>query len=264
MKKIMFVFLFMATLAINVGVRADVVSDKVFTVVEVMPEFPGGQMALFRYLSDSIKYPIEATQQGIEGRVICQFVVEKDGSIDSVKAVRGVHPLLDTEAVRVVSSMPKWKPGKLRGEPVRVKYTVPINFKLQVDTIVDQTSQNEVKQQDEQIFIDVERMPEYPGGTDALVQFLSQNVVYPRIAVENGIEGKVIVQFVVDKDGSITNVQIVKSVDPSLDKEAKRVISAMPKWSPGFQRGKPVRVKYTVPVNFALPKSNAKNKSKKR
>ena len=106
--------------------------DAVYVVVETMPEFPGGQQALFKYLSENVKYPVIAQENGIQGRVICQFVVNKDGSIVEVEVVRsGGDPSLDKEAVRVIKSMPKWKPGQQRGKPVRVKYTVPVNFKLQ-------------------------------------------------------------------------------------------------------------------------------------
>ena len=106
--------------------------EVVFMVVETMPEFPGGQQALFKYLSENVKYPVIAQENGIQGRVICQFTVNKDGSIVDVEVVRsGGDASLDKEAVRVIKSMPKWKPGKQRGKPVRVKYTVPVNFKLQ-------------------------------------------------------------------------------------------------------------------------------------
>jgi protein TonB len=106
--------------------------EVVFVVVESMPEFPGGQQALFKYLSENVKYPVIAQENGIQGRVICQFVVNKDGSIVDVEVVRsGGDPSLDKEAVRVIKTMPNWKPGKQRGKPVRVKYTVPVNFKLQ-------------------------------------------------------------------------------------------------------------------------------------
>jgi protein TonB len=98
----------------------------------------------------------------------------------------------------------------------------------------------------------VEQMPSFPGGMSALMSWLSQNIKYPVIAAENGVKGRVIVQFVVEKDGSITDVQVVKSVDPSLDKEAARVIKSMPHWIPGRQNGSPVRVRYTVPVTFKL------------
>ena len=106
--------------------------EVIFVVVEKMPEFPGGQQALFKYLSENVKYPVIAQENGIQGRVICQFVVNRDGSIVDVEVVRsGGDPSLDKEAIRVIKSMPKWKPGQQRGKPVRVKYTVPVNFKLQ-------------------------------------------------------------------------------------------------------------------------------------
>ena len=106
--------------------------EVVFVVVEDMPVFPGGQDKLYKYLAENIKYPIIAQENGIQGRVICQFVVNKDGSIVDVEVVRsGGDPSLDKEAVRVIKSMPKWTPGKQRGKPVRVKHTVPVNFRLQ-------------------------------------------------------------------------------------------------------------------------------------
>ena len=110
------------------------------------------------------------------------------------------------------------------------------------------------KQQVEEnkVFDVVEQMPSFPGGMGALMSWLSQNIKYPVIAAENGVQGRVIVQFVVEKDGSITDVKVAKSVDPSLDKEASRVVKAMPRWQPGKQNGSAVRVKYTVPVQFKL------------
>ncbi len=102
------------------------------------------------------------------------------------------------------------------------------------------------------VFQVVEQMPEFPGGMEALMKYLSKNIKYPNIALDNGIQGRVLVSFTVNKDGSIVDPEIMKSVDPSLDKEAIRVISSMPKWNPGKQRGKPVRVKYTVPVAFRI------------
>ena len=103
-----------------------------FDLYLTMPDFPGGQSALFRYLSQNVKYPIDAQEVGAQGRVIVQFLVAKDGKIEDVEVVRsGGHPALDAEAERVISAMPKWKPGTQRGKPVRVKYTVPVNFRLQ-------------------------------------------------------------------------------------------------------------------------------------
>ena len=107
------------------------VSNKVFDVVEEMPSFPGGQGAVMQYLASHIKYPVVAQENGVQGRVIVSFVVERDGSISDVRVARSVDPSLDREAQRVVKSMPRWKPGKQNGSAVRIKYTVPVVFRLQ-------------------------------------------------------------------------------------------------------------------------------------
>ena len=107
------------------------VTQKVFDVVEVMPSFPGGQGALIQYLNSHVKYPVVAQENGIQGRVTISFVVERDGSITDVKVARSVDPSLDKEAARVVSSMPRWTPGKQNGSAVRVKFNVPVVFRLQ-------------------------------------------------------------------------------------------------------------------------------------
>lgn len=109
-----------------------------------------------------------------------------------------------------------------------------------------------VAQKNQEVFDVVEQMPEYPGGIQALFEYLQQNVKYPEDAVKQKIEGRVIATFVVETDGSINNVEVVKPAFPSLDAEAVRVLSAMPKWTPGMQSGKVVRVKYTVPINFNM------------
>lgn len=109
----------------------EVKEEEIFTVVESMPEFPGGMGALMKYLATNIKYPPLAKESGIQGRVFINFVVEPDGSISNVKVLRGIGGGCDEEAVRVVEAMPKWKPGKQRGKPVRVSYNLPVKFTLQ-------------------------------------------------------------------------------------------------------------------------------------
>ena len=108
------------------------------------------------------------------------------------------------------------------------------------------------KQEENKIFTVVEQMPMYPGGDAALMQYLSSNIHYPAVAAENGVQGRVVVGFVVERDGSITDVNVIRSVDPSLDREAVRVVKNMPRWTPGKQNGSAVRVKYQVPVTFRL------------
>lgn len=113
------------------GTAVEEDTEVVFVVVESMPSFPGGDPALFKYLNDNIKYPVIAQESGIQGRVICQFVVNRDGSIVDIEVVRSVDKSLDAEAIRVIKNMPRWTPGKQRGKTVRVKYTLPVNFRLQ-------------------------------------------------------------------------------------------------------------------------------------
>lgn len=133
---------------------------------------------------------------------------------------------------------------------VTVKSSEDIGEKVDIGRIAPKVE--EVEPAEEPIFVLVEKMPSFPGGDAALFQYLGKNIKYPTIPAEMGTQGRVIVQFVVDKDGTITNPVVVKSVDAYLDKEALRVINAMPKWTPGRQRNQPVRVKYTLPVMFRL------------
>jgi TonB family protein len=122
------------------------------------------------------------------------------------------------------------------------------------DTQIERLKQEEKKEQsvDEQVYFIVEEMPKFPGGEAALRSFIANSMKYPQIAQENGIQGRVYVQFVIERDGSVSNASIARGVDPSLDREALRVVKSLPKWEPGLQRGKPVKVSYTVPINFIL------------
>ena len=243
--------------------------NPIFEVVEHMPEFTGGGMpALMEYLSKNIKYPEAAMKKGIQGRGIVQFVVEKDGSITNVKILRSVDPELDKEAVRVVSAMPKWKPGTQRGEAVRVRFTVPVMFRLTEDKIpvkyapienkinelvvVGYAPEGTTVPEEGTIFEVVEQMPEYPGGMPAMMEFISKNIKYPAAAQQAKIQGRVTIQFIVNTEGNIINPRVLRSADPLLDAEAIRLTTIMPKWKPGMQRGQAVNVKYTVPIMFRL------------
>ena len=227
---------------------------EVFQVVEEMPEFPGGMGECMKWLGQNIKYPADAKEKGVQGRVIVQFVVEKDGTIVNAKVVRGVDPDLDAEALRVVNQSPKWKPGKQKGEAVRVKYTLPIMFRLGNDSSDSKAAEapREAKVDENGVHQVCEEMPEFPGGMQECMKWLGKNINYPAEAKEKGTQGRVIIQFVVEKDGSITEAKVARGVDPLLDAEALRVINSSPKWKPGKQGGQPVRVKYTIPVAFRI------------
>lgn len=242
-------------------------NNPVFEVVEIMPEFPdGGMSGLMQFLSKNIQYPINAQKNHTQGRVTVQFVVNKDGSISEPKIIRGVDPDLDGEAIRVISLMPKWKPGMQKGQPVRVKYTVPVMFRLSDDgqkeeykpipkideTVVVGYASKQAPTEEDPVFEVVENMPEFAGGMGGLMQYLSKNIKYPVEAQKAGIQGRVIMQVIIDKNGNVTNPKVTQPVAPLLDTEAIRVTASMPKWKPGTQRGMPVNVKYTFPIVFRL------------
>jgi len=124
------------------------------------------------------------------------------------------------------------------------------NTVIEVAPVIKQEKEEE--EEESQVFFIVENMPEFPGGELALRKFIANAIKYPVIAQENGIQGKVYVNFVVDQHGNVTNAKIARGVDPSLDKESLRVVNNLPKWKPGMQRGKAVRVSYTVPISFVL------------
>ena len=225
----------------------------IFAVVEQMPEFPNGGMAgLMQYLSQNIRYPEAAKKAGTQGRVTVQFVVEKDGSISNISILRGVEPDLDKEAVRVISEMPKWKPAMQRGETVRVRYTVPVMFQLDNKSAEVVVASRKAQIDESGAYEVVEQMPQFPGGFAEMMKYLANNIKYPSEAHKNGTQGRVTVQAIIDTEGRVTNTRVIKGADPYLDAEAIRVVSSMPKWSPGMQDGKPVNVKFTIPVMFRL------------
>lgn len=242
-----------------IGIKAPATETDVYEVVENMPEFPdGGMPGLMKYLSANIRYPESAHKAGTQGRVTVQFVVGKDGSIGDVKVIRGVDPTLDAEAIRVISGMPKWKPGTQKGEPVNVKYTVPVMFRLTPEPVdkIGETVVTAVSRTDAPVTGEVyevaDKMPEFPGGMTGLMQHLSKNIRYPAEAHTNNIQGRVVVSVIINTEGKVTNAKIVQGVAPSLDAEALRVTGTMPDWIPGTKDGKPVNVKYTFPVVFRL------------
>lgn len=234
---------------------------KAFTVVEHMPVYPGGTEELLKFITTSIRYPKDAKEQKRQGRVICAFVVAEDGTIHDAEVLRGVFPSLDAEALRVINMMPAWAPGRNGNRAVAVKYTVPIAFNLGVKEGV--TSDNAAPNTLQPALADgsnpanptyrvVDEMPRYPGGDEALLKFIAKSVKYPKDAQDAGVQGRVICSFVVEKDGTVSDTQILRGVSPSLDAEAVRVISSFDKWTPGKQDGKPVRVLYTVPITFRV------------
>jgi TonB family protein len=230
----------------------------VYTSVASLPEFPGGLEAFGKFLSTNIKYPASAREQKIQGRVIITFIVERDGSLSNERVVKGITGDLDNEALRVMKLSPQWKPGMQGNRPVRVQYSVPINFALAPDADTVKTTAPatftiaSAQSGSDPVFTSVEQVPEFKGGLEAFGKFLATNMKYPKAARDNNVQGRVIITFVVEKDGSLSNMKVVRGIGSGCDEEAVRVLSISPAWKPGIQNGKPVKVQYSVPISFTL------------
>ncbi len=226
-----------------------VIADDTFIVVEQMPDYPGGGTALLEFIRNNLRYPEAAKAEKAEGRVIVRFVVNNKGKVEDAEVIKGVHPLLDAEALRVVNLLSGWLPGAQEGKPVNVWYMAPVSFSLNPEASGTKTPE----QQGEAPFVQPEEMPQFPGGPQAMLMTIAERMQYPEEAKKQKIQGKVIIRFVVNKEGRVTDAVVLKSVDPLLDVEALRVVNALPDFKPGMQGGKPVDSYLMVPITFTLP-----------
>ena len=213
---------------------------EIFADPEQQPYFPGGETALLKYLQENVKYPPKAINDSIQGRVVVQFLIDPAGCVGEVKVVRSVSEELDAEAVRVVKTLPRFVPGRMFGKAVSMWYTLPVTFKLQ-----DKLEPAKPK--------DVEVKAKFPGGEDALAQFLKEHIKYPPKAAKKRIQGRVDVEFMVDKTGKVHDVRVVESVDKDLEREALRVCRLLPDFIPATVNGEPVEVLFKLPIKFNIP-----------
>lgn len=214
--------------------------DPISVGFEQMPQFPGGDKALVKFFRDNINYPTSARINNIEGNVVIQFIIDSSGIIDSPKVLRSLSPDCDTEGLRIIRIMPKWMPGRNKGRPVKVHFTLPIKFQLEESSRPD-------------VYSFVDRMPQFPGGDSVMISFIKNNLVYPYSAKINKIEGTVTTKFVVDELGNLVSPTVIKGLSLDCNKEALRILSVMPKWIPGRHNGKDVKVSFNLPIRFKLP-----------
>lgn len=237
-------------------------NEQIFSRYDKAPEFPGGDTALAHFLNENIKYPQTALEAGIEGTVDATFVVRSDGKLSGIKIARGIGGGCDAEYIRVLKLMPCWKPGLRNGLSVDVIMVLSFTYDKNKYTSVgdditsnknDSSTAGEISDiNDRDVFAIVEEMPEFPGGDEAKIRYLIDNLHYPQDARNSHIQGTVYASFIVEKDGSVTNIKILRGIGTSCDMEVIRVIQNMPHWIPGKQRGKPVRVRFNMPVRFTL------------
>lgn len=219
---------------------------------------------LGKHVKKSFYYPKEALRKGIEGKVLVQFIVNKNGEIDLSK-IRARGPrggeVLTIEAKRIISDLPSFLPGEHNGSKVNVKYVVPISFKLPKNSSKNRIE--EVILKDVISFANVEEVPLFSSCesvdkdkqsncfNNQMMQHIQKNFNYPKYAVENQIEGKVWVKFVINKKGQVKNIKL-RNGAPILKSEAERLIAKLPSFKPGKQNGKAANVSYVLPINFKL------------
>lgn len=218
--------------------------EEPFLVAETMPIFQGQDLKGFReWVQSQVRYPETALKNNIQGRVVLSFVIERDGSVSSIQMLQSPDKNLSDEARRVIASSPAWTPGKQHGETVRVKYTLPVDFRI--DDAAPNTK--------EEPFLIAETMPSFQDGDlNTFRMWVQQRLRYPVEALANNIQGRVVAMFVVEKDGTVSDIRMLQSPDKILSDEARRVIASSPAWTPGKQRGEVVRVRYTMPVDFRV------------
>ena len=220
-------------------------APEIYSVVQQMLEFPGGEDSMWKFINTNVKYPDSAIAHNIEGKLIMGFVVNENGSISDITIRRGLSWDIDSEGMRVIRLFPSFTPGKQDGKAVKVSYTLPLSFKLKPNPL-DTVKKPHI----------IEQMPAFPGGDTMLFKLVQRAIHYPEYARDHGIQGRVVVGFVVNEDGIVSDIKIKQSVYPSIDTEAIRIVKLLPRFKPGTQQGKPVRVSYVLPIRFKLINSD--------
>lgn len=238
-------------------------SDRVIEDPDLMPIFTGGTGEMHRFIANTLSYPTEAVERDAQGLVVYTFVVEKDGTLSNFNIIHRADPLLNEEALRILKNMPPWRPARHKGEIVRSETYVPMYFKLNKNAqyttrpsssatarAYAKTDVSIIENND--IYTIVDKMPEYEYGESGLSKFIAHNIRYPKDALQQGIEGRILCSFIVGKDGSISNIEVVNGLNSDLDDEAIRVLGLMPKWMPGVNNGENVNVKCLLPIDFTI------------
>ena len=243
--------------------------DPPFIVAETMPLFEGGDLGKFRqWLQTQVRYPAEALKKQIEGRVVCSFVVECDGSVSNIIALQSPDRLLTDEVRRVLANSPRWTPGMQKGKTVRVKYIVPVDFRLPekneaatgAGTPAAAKTDSPAAEEDAPVTL-AETMPLFHSGDlTTFRQWLQTQIRYPAEALRKRIEGRIICSFDIERDGSVSNVQVLKTANISLYREVKRALEYPPRWIPGQNKGEVGLTKRKIlVVDFSIEEKKTDN-----
>lgn len=213
-----------------------------------------------RYINKTLVYPVYAARKEIKGEFAVQFIIDSNGKIRNPVLKSPAFSDLSIEALRIFSESPTWEPGFQNDIPVNVVYSWSFmfnnfyQFSLNPSTLKKEGDPGSIELVEGDVYYIVEDMPTFNGGDPAIefVKYIFHNLHYPEEAFSNGISGRVIIQFTINPDGKLINPEVVGSAGPVLDQEAIRVVSSSPLWKPGYQKGKPVNVEFTFPMNFVI------------
>ncbi|HIX02799.1 MAG TPA: energy transducer TonB [Candidatus Odoribacter faecigallinarum] len=229
--------------------------DKIYTTVDFPAQFQGS--SLETWLADNIKYSKEMINDNLQGKVIVECIIEKNGKISTPRIIESPHDALSKEALRLINKMPKWSPAKWEGKDVASLHHISLRFHPFKPTyVVSEKSRFEGKETPRNMADpSLTRLPIFSEGNPQL--WIARHVHYPATAITQGLTGRVYVSFVIDTDGSVCDVAIQKGVHPALDMAAYRAVCSMPKWFPGMSDGKIVRVRHTLPINFQFSREKS-------
>ena len=252
-----FVDIVLKTKVYTTETAAVVSSEPAVLKAEIMPTFMGGDLNKFRnWVQARLKYPKYAQENVITGRVIVDVIIEKDGTLTVAGFKQLAHEVLAAEVERVVKTSPKWEPGSNKGKPVRVQFSVPFNFQIRNGGPVNNANKGN---DEDQPLMKAEVLPSFKGGNlNTYRSWVESEVVYPKKLLRKKIGGRVTVEFIIDKDGTVIFSKILQSPHELFSAEVERVIKSSPNWSPGKQRGEPVMVKMQLPVEFTAPQKSKK------
>ena len=238
-----------------------VYEGKIIENPDIPPIYTGGPGEMNKFISGTLRYPSDAVERNVQGLVVYTFIVEKDGTLTNFDLIHRADSSLDKEALRILQSMPPWRPAKYKEQIVRSKSYVPMYFRLNKNAkAVARNTTNSTNPigktnpeiANSEVFSIVDKMPQYPYGEKELAGFIAHQLRYPKEASQQGVEGRILCSFIVAADGSISNIEVVQGLHSQLDKEAIRVLSLMSKWIPGENNGEKVNVKCLLPIDFTI------------
>jgi TonB family protein len=237
----------------------DTLPSKIYNTYDEAPSFPGGHAAINDFLIKNFMPPVSYSVVKVPDELSIKFIITQNGSLLNPIVIKGYGGEIDEAILKVFRQMPKWKPAKIKNQPVDAYFTYTekvTSAKTSSPGVIEEEMPEPVIESsphnEEQVFSSVDFLPSFPGGQTAMFEFIEQSLKYPATAKAQKKEGIVVVQVMVEPDGSISKMGIEKSVGPDCDEEAIRLIKSMPTWKPAIKNGQAIRFMHKISVAFKL------------